>query len=71
MNIIIYFENLEKIRNEQFQIIIDNQLSLVIDKERHMDKKIDLQKHKRKLKKGIKEHNEEIILKFPHIGVNS
>lgn len=70
MNIIIYFENLERIKNEKFLIIIDNQLSLAIDQERNMYKKISSQTHKRKIKKYMKEHSEEIILKFPHIGVN-
>ena len=50
-------------------IVIENQLDLIITKERTIFKFIKTQKQKIKIKPQISEFDKDILLTFPYIGV--
>lgn len=52
-----------------FILIIQNDLTLQVDEKESFYKKISCQTQTKKIKSNIKNHEIEILLTFPHIGV--
>lgn len=56
-------------KEKSFVLTIQNDLTLQIDEKESFYKKISCQTQTKKIKTNMKNHEIEILLTFPHIGV--